>query len=217
VPAADLGGVAANLPLVWQSFMDLADKASFGFAPMLWFHLALFSAATAVMLRARPGPALYLLAALGVGIALVVVQVLKMGALVPPRGFIFLWVIYALMAGGALAALEGGGARWMRNAVFLVIGSYGLQTFLQYQGYRAWQAETRAVAAALSGGPKRLLVAPEVKEAASARQAFVQDPLALAYRLTQLTARPAGLCAGPDCLPDVSLGADGQLVPTQAR
>lgn len=211
VPASDLASLQANLPLVWQSFADLADKASFGFAPMVWFHLAVFAVSAVILARRRPSLALGLLAALALGIGLVVVQILKMGALVPPRGFIFLWVIYALMACGAVEAAEGNTKRWLRNAVLLVIGSYALQTFVQYQGYRAWQSETRARAVALPAGAGMVWIDPAVVEARSARKAHVQDAMGLAYRVTQITGRPAAVCSEPGCTPQITVFKDGTL------
>ncbi len=214
VPASDLAGVMANLPLVWQSLADLGDKASFGFAPMVWFHLVLLAAASAVLLRHDRWAALYLLAGLAVGLGLACVQILKMGALVPPRGFIFAWVFYALIVGRAVQALSaapGLPLRLMRNAALLVIGSYALQTFLQYGTYRAWQQESRAVVAALPAGAGAVRVAEDVTEATSARAAFVQDARALSYRVTQITGRSALVCAAPDCAPDIALGPGGRL------
>ena len=51
-----------------------------------------------MVLRHATLEGMYLLAGLAVGLCLVIVQVLKMGAIVPPRGFIFLWVFYGLIA-----------------------------------------------------------------------------------------------------------------------
>lgn len=216
VPASDLAGVKANLPLLWDSLAQLGDKASFGFAPMIWFHLVLFTLSAAILLRYVRGEALYLLAGLAVGLALVTVQILKMGAVVPPRGFIFVWVVYAAVAGRAvqiLAAQSGGelALRMMRNAVFLVIGSYALQTFLQYGTYRAWQAETRAVAERLPHMDMPVLVSVDALDADSAQAAFVQDPRALSYRITQITGLPAAVCAAPECRADIAVTPDGRL------
>lgn len=193
-PASDLAGLRANLPLLGTSLAGLAEKASFGFAPMVWLHIGLFAASAAVLLRRVPGEAVYLLAGLAVGLALVAVQVLKMGALVPPRGFLFVWLIHALMAGRAVQLLAAGAAlRLLRGAVLLVVGSYGLQTFVQYTTYRGWQAETRALVAQAAGAD-RVEVSGDVLALRSARAAFVQTPAALGYRFAQLGGGAVVLC-----------------------
>lgn len=196
-PASDLAGMIANAPLVTHSVTDFLNKSSFDFQPALFFHLGLFTLATLVLLRRAPREAIYLHAGLWTGMALVVVQVLKLGVIVPPRAFLFAWVIYAVLITRAAQELSEDASlagRLARNAVLLIVGSYMLQTFMQYSEYRAWQGETRDLAAIAATSPEPLLVEGDVMQLTSARRAFVQTPLALQYRVQQLTGAAITLC-----------------------
>lgn len=102
-----------------------------------------------------------------------------------------------------------------RNAVALVVASYLLQTFLQYSTYRDWQAQTRdlSVRAERAGAPVVFL--GDVMRMPSARAALIQNPLALSFRLLQLTGVRPSLCTlTPSACTDpnlfrIDLPADG--------
>ena len=63
----------------------------------LVLFFALFFLATAVLVRHAPMEALYLHAGLWTGMALVALQCLQLGVIVPPRAFTFAWIVYALL------------------------------------------------------------------------------------------------------------------------
>lgn len=211
-PASDFAGLMRNLLLLAASAAEFAQKTSFGFAPAAWFHLCLLILASIVLAKQKPWDALYLWAGMIVGLGLVTVQILKMGSELPPRGLIFVWVFYALIAVRAAQVLTWSGmsARMMRNAVLLVVGSYLLQTFQQYMTYRDWQTETSALAASLTAGSVQ--VSGNVLDAQSAQQAFVQNAMALNYRFQQLNGPKVVFCAS-DCGQTVTISIrDGRLV-----
>lgn len=199
-PTTDLPSLQANLAVAWASLSELMVKASFGFKPAIAFHLLMLFGGTLVLLRRAPVEAIGLSLGLWLGLALVVVQVLKTGALVPPRGFIFAWVFYALIvtrAAQELAHTPAAG-RMAKNLVLLIVGSYLLQTFSQYIQYRDWQAETRALATQLRGFSEQVALRGEVLAIPSARAAHVQNALALNFRLRQLGAPTVILCSTGD-------------------
>ena len=200
-PADDVAGLLANLPLVASSFWDLLETSSFGFAPAIWFHLAMLGASTVVLARHAPREALYLHAGLWTGMALVAVQIVKLGVIVPPRGFIFAWVIYAVLIARAVQILSrepGFSGRIARNLAFLILGSYALQTFQQYATYRGWQAETRTLAAQVAAVEGPVTLEGNVLEMPTARTARIQNEEALRFRMRQLTGRAVVLCRS-DC------------------
>ncbi len=215
-PASDITGLLNNLPLLAASAGEFAQKVSFGFAPAAWFHLGLLIWASVVLARRAPWEALYLWAGMLMGLGLIVVQILKMGGELPPRGLIFVWVFYALIAVRAAQLLTGPGlaGRMMRNAVLLVLGSYLLQTFQQYATYRDWQAETRSLATGLTQ-VDTVFVSGDVLTLGSAQKAFVQNELALAYRMEQLGGPALRFC-GEACKqpPAISI-VEGRLVMAQ--
>jgi len=203
-PAADLAGVWANLPMVAPSLGDFVNRASFGFGPAVVFHLAVLCIASAVLARRAPLEAVYLHAGLWMGMALMVVQIVKTGAIAPPRAFIFAWVFYALIvvrAAHMLSTQPGWAGRMGRNCVLLIVGSYALQTFQQYGTYRAWQAETRALAQVVAATDGAVALYGDVLRLPSAQAAFVQDPLGLSYRMTYLAGQGVRLCSAhpSDC------------------
>lgn len=200
-PAHDWASLLGNLPLVAQSFGDFLSRSSFDFAPMVYFHLALLILSTGVIWRRAPMEALYLHAGLATGLALVIVQVLKVGVVTPPRAFIFAWVFYALLitrAAQILTAERGFSGRMARNTVLLIVVSYLLQTFLQYTVYRNWQAETRALAEAVRTMDAPMAIADDIRVLPSAQAAFVQDSRGLSFRLKQLTGKTIPVCIGED-------------------
>lgn len=196
-PAADLAGYAANLPTLWAALADFLDKTSFGFFPATIFHLCLLAGGLAVLLRRAPLEALYLAAGLVTGLCLVAVQVMKLGAIVPPRAFIFAWVLYAVIvvrAAKELSHTPSLTGRLARNAALLIVGSYLLQVFQQYTIYRGWQSETRQIGAAITDMPGQIRVQGDPMSIPSARQAGVQNNLGFAFRLQQVTGNRVLMC-----------------------
>ncbi|MFZ7091440.1 hypothetical protein [Primorskyibacter sp. 2E233] len=219
-PGTDWTSLLGNLPLLSESLRDFLSRSSFDFSPMIWFHLTLLTLATGVLLRRVPMEALYLHAGLAMGLALIVVQVLKVGVIAPPRAFIFAWVFYALLVVRAAQLLtdKGGLAgRFVRNAVLLIAGSYLLQTFMQYTTYRDWQSETRALAETVQATEAPMAIADDILDLPSARSAFVQNNLALSFRLQQLTGKIIPVCVGASgpCCPEIA--ATGGRCPTLLR
>ena len=216
-PATDMQSLISNMSLVGQSFSDFMIRTSFGFAPMVYYHLALIAVASAVLLRHAPLEALYLHAGLVTGLALIVVQILKIGLIVPPRAFLFVWVFYAILvtrAAQILTAQNGFAGRMMRNAVLLIVGSYLLQTFQQYATYRDWQAETRALGDAVKTIDTPMAITGDVRTLPSAEKAFIQDSRALSFRLRQLTGKIIPVCAD-DHSPCCSAPAQGSEANTE--
>ncbi|WP_370400220.1 hypothetical protein [Sulfitobacter sp. JB4-11] len=201
-PAHDVAGVVANLSLVQQSITGFLISTSFGFTSVAFIHMGLLCLATVVLLRRAPTEAAYLHAGLWIGMALVVVQILKMGAPAPPRGFAFAWVFYALMivrAAQLLKAQGGIGGRLVQNAVLLMIGGYIVFTFQQYASYRPWQQETRALAAVVAKGDIPVTIIGDVLQLPSAQKALINNPLGLEFRMDQLTGQRITLCDTPTC------------------
>jgi len=197
VPAEDLAGLIANLPKLWTSLTDLLDKSSYGFFPAAIFHLILLVGGLIVLTRHRPLEALYLVAGLITGLTLVAAQVTKLGAIVPPRGFIFVWVIYAIIAVRAaqvLSASPGMTGRLARNAVLLVVGSYLLQIFQQYMTYTAWQQQTREIAGLFEQTEGPVHIWGDLTQIDTAQAAGVQDPLAAVFRVQQVSGKPVISC-----------------------
>jgi len=198
-PAHDWESLLANLPLVAQSFGDFLSRSSFDFIPMAFFHLGLLILSTFVVLRRAPMEALYLHMGLVMGLALVIVQILKVGVITPPRAFIFAWVFYVLLitrAAQVLTVERGIAGRMARNAVLLILGSYLLQTFLQYAVYRDWQRDTRALASVVRTIDVPMAIADDIRVLPSAQAAFIQDTRGLSFRLQQLTGKIIPVCIG---------------------
>lgn len=200
-PAADMAGYLANLPVLWESLDSFLTKTSYDFFPATVFHLVLLAGGLGVLLHRTPLEGLYLAAGLVTGLSLVAVQVMKLGAEVPPRAFIFAWTLYAVIvvrAAQELSEQPGLAGRMARNAVLLIVGSYLLQVFQQYMTYRDWQSETRAFAAEIDG---TVLVMGHPMETGAAQKAGIQNDLAFSFRIKQLSGEVVVICANSpaDC------------------
>ncbi|NNE51436.1 MAG: hypothetical protein HKN30_03440 [Sulfitobacter sp.] len=201
-PAADLNGLITNIPLILQSFAHFFDRSTFDFQPALFFHIALFGGATLVLVKRARLEALYLHAGLWMGIALIVVQVLKLGVITPPRAFIFAWVFYALIVVRAAIILHRDAAdhRQITPKLLLLVAAFHLQlTFMQFSTHRDWQSDTQAIAERVSAVQGQIYLTGKVSEMDSARKAFIQKEIAILERIRQLTGRTVMFCnSAPD-------------------
>lgn len=214
--ASGLAGMMENLPKLLETFQIIFHRNGFGFAPLIGFIPVLLIAAFFVLRRKAPMEALYLLAGLSVGIALVVVQVLKLGVLVPPRAFIFAWVFAALTIVRAvqlLSVTDGLYGRLGRNAALLVIGVYFIMIFLFYGEFRTWRADTKALAQEMSVMDGDVFVYGDPSQITSGKDAGIQSREALPFRLKLLTGRDVISCdTTPDLCPaQPELGDTGEV------
>lgn len=196
-PAADLAGVVANLPLVVQSLSDFLIRTAFEFKPAVWFHLGMLIGSTIVLWRNARMEALYLHAGLWSGLVLMAIQISKLGVIAPPRAFIFVWLFYALLivrTAEILTQKGGLSGRMARNFVLLILGSYLLQTFIQYSVYRPWQEETRRLAKQVAVAQEPVYLRGQALQLPSAKAAFIQTETALVSRIRQQTGRTTILC-----------------------
>ncbi len=201
-PAQDFAGLIANIPLIQQSLAGFLISTSFGLEAVAAFHLGLFGLTTAVLLWRAPGEAAYLQAGFWIGIALIMVQILKTGALAPPRGFIFVWVIYGMMivrAAQLLVAQGGTSGRIAKNTVLLILFCYMLLIFQQYASYRPWQKETRALATVVAQSDTPVTIVGDILDLPSAQRAVINNALGLEFRMDQLTGRRITICATSAC------------------
>lgn len=216
VGLADLPGPLANLPTFFWSLGAFARTASYNYEPAAYYHFALFLFASGALVRLAPREALYLHAGLWTGMALMLVQVLKLGVIAPPRAFLFAWVFYAIIALRAavlLAEKHPNLARLARNLILLIVLSYALRTGYQYSLYRTWQAETRTIAEMVSEESTPVLLDGTAMSMGSAKKAFVQFETALPERLRQLTGRSLLYCSqAPDLCAAIAGGAPGRMI-----
>lgn len=200
-PAGDFAGLMSNLPVLGETLVFLADRMGFSHpvlqTPSVVFFGFLFLAATGVLIRHAPLEAVYLHAGLWTGMALMVLQSLKLGVIVPPRAFIFVWVFFALLLVRATCVLigqKGSAGRWMRNGLVIVLGAQVVSSLDFYTDFRSWQAETRAMAAHLAPGDTPILVTGNIRDTPIAERAALQDELAFRFRMQMLTGRNAVFC-----------------------
>ncbi len=205
-PATDLSTLMDNFQLLIDTLVAFLEKTSFNSRATMGFHLGMFCAATVVLFRRASFETLYLYVGFGTGMALVAVQVLKMGVPVPTRAFHFAWITYAVLIVRAAQELShdtGIAGRLARNLVLLVTASYLLQTTLQFTNSRNWQAETRVIALQLAAVPGVVYAVGDIVNHPSALKAGVQQPIALSERIRQLIDRGVIICeTSPDaCSP----------------
>ena len=210
-PASDLAGMITNLPTLLRTFEILLTIGSYNFLPAAYFHIGLLGVATGVLIKHAPKEALYLHAGLWAGMALMVLQALKLGVIVPPRAFNFAWIYYAVIVVRATAMLSKSpnlAGRLMRNCTLLVALSYLLQAFSQYVTYHPWQSETRMFADRLRQVDptieRPVLVYGDVMTLDSAKAVYLQKDLALTFRIQQLTGHKIVLChSAPKACTDI--------------
>ena len=195
--ANGLGDIVANLPKLWETFQIVFHRNGFGFAPLIGFIPVMLAAAFAVFYKYARLEGLYLIAGVSVGIALVVVQVLKLGVIVPPRAFIFAWVFAAMAMVRAVELLsqtESWAGRMGRNAILLIVGVYFIEIFMFYGQHNAWRADTKQLAQEISDTDGSVFIYGDSSQIASAKKSGIQSSKALPFRLQQLTGRRAVNC-----------------------
>ena len=203
--ASGFAGIVENLPKLLESFKVIFNRNGFAFLPLMLFFPALLTASLAVLFKRKPLEALYISAGLAVGIALVVVQILKIGVIVPPRAFIFMWVFSVLAiirAVQLVSAQKGLPSRLGQNAVLLIICVYFIQIFLFYGQFRPWHADTKAIAQEIAPLEGQVFVYGNPMLIASGDKASIQSPEALTFRIKYLIGRDVITCdAMPDACP----------------
>jgi len=214
ITATGLDGFYERLGKLSETFKVFFQRNGFDFAPLSAFIPALLVAALLMLRKRAPMEALYLFAGLSIGIALVVVQVLKLGVIAPPRAFIFVWIFAALAIVRAVQCLsvsESLAGRIGRNAILLIIGVYFIQIFLFYGQFRDWHRDTHALAQEISASDGPIYVYGDPTEIASGKSAGLQASLALTFRMKMLTGQELVTCdATPDqCPPLPELGHQG--------
>ena len=196
-PATDLASLLQNLPKAWESLVRFSMKASLNSRVFVVLNLSAFLAASFYLIRHAPWRLVYLGAGLATGVALVVLQSVKLGVIVPPRACLFIWVFHALVM---LAAVQVSSQRAsprypMAVAVLMtVIAAYAVEATSRYAAHRDWQDLSRAVSAALADAPGPILVFGRPMQTEAGRQASIQHDLALVFRVRHLADRDVFLC-----------------------
>ncbi len=212
--ASGLSGMLANLPKLAETFEIIFNRNGFGFAPLIGLMPVLTVVAFWVLIKRAWIEALYLMAGLAVGLALMVLQVLKIGVIVPPRAFIFAWIFSALAIVRAVQLLsekENLLGRLGRNAILLVPSVYLILAFGFYSGFVAWQSETRMIAQEISQQDGNVFVYGDPSKITVAEEAGIQSYKALPFRLKQLTGKTVTTCntQADACPPKPDLGDTG--------
>lgn len=188
-PAKDWQGLLANMPKLWSTFSTFAHTTSFEFTPAIYFHLLLFSGSLTLLLRFATLEALYLLAGLITGLTLMVAQILKLGVEVPVRTFIFIWIFYGIVvvrAAEIATQKHAFAGRMAFNAVFLIIASYSLQSYMQARTYQDWQQETRELALHVADFSKPVTYSGDPMNSLAGVKAGVQSNTGFEFRMQQL-------------------------------
>ncbi len=196
-PAQGLAEMAAHLPLLRETFAVFLQKMTFQSELVLAFHIGLLAVSTAVVAYRKPLEAIYLWTVMALGLALMALQVLKLGFTIPARAFHFAWILYAVLivrSAQELSQSSNLAGRLARNAVLLVAASYLVQTAVQFTQFRPWQSETRIIARHIQDLPGLVLISGDVRNFPSARKAGVHEASSLASRLNLLTQRDVILC-----------------------
>ncbi len=203
--ASGFAGIVQNIPKLEESFKVIFNRNGFAFLPLMLFFPALSITSFVVLFKRAPLEGLYILSGLAVGMALVIVQVLKIGVIVPPRAFVFMWVfaVLAIVRAVQLMSVKKGlPARLGQNAILLIICVYFIQIFLFYGQFRAWHADTKAIAQEIAPLKGEVFVYGNPMFIASGQKASIQSNEALTLRLKHLTGRDVIACdKTPDLCP----------------
>ena len=196
-PAQSVTEMWANLPWVTETFILFFGKSSFASNGVFFANVTFLTLATLVMLRRAPLEALYLYAGLLTGVALVIVQALKLGIVVPARALIFFWVFYAviIVRGVQLLNIKPTlAARLGIAALIVTICCYGAQAHKRYTLYHEWQGQTRQTAAELAAYASPVYVFGRAMHSAAGLRAALQSDHGLYFRMTQLIGHELIMC-----------------------
>lgn len=196
-PARSLSDISANIPGLKASFIQFFSKASMASNTVFTLLATGLGAATFIMIRRAPMEALYLWAGLLTGVALMTMQSLKLGMVVPARAFLFFWVFYAIILVRGVQLLQnqrGLAARLGIGALVILIVTQAVQAQKRYTLFREWQAQTRQTAQALLALPGPVYVLGSAMHSAAGRSAHIQSDFALYFRMEQLSGRQLVMC-----------------------
>ncbi|WP_299957050.1 hypothetical protein [uncultured Roseobacter sp.] len=196
-PAQTLADLWANAPWVKDTFFIFVSISSFNSDAVFFAHATCLALATLVIVCRAPLEALYLYAGLLTGVALVTLQALKFGIVVPARALLFFWVFYSviLVRGVQLlnirASLAG---RVGLGAVIVLVINYAMQTHKSYKAFHDWQIQTQNVAERLANYPEPVYVVGQTKNSQAGRDAGIQSSHGFYFRIRQLIGYELVIC-----------------------
>ena len=196
-PIHDLAGLWHNLGMVMTMFGRLANVLSFKHLPLLVIMASLVAIASVIVWRTAPRFGLYVGTGCAAGLGLLSLHVLKTGVDVDPRAANFVSVGCAMILSMAMATGTDQGIvsdRRARNAIFIAIALHAVLIAVNYSLPRAWQADTRAFAAAVGPGTGPIYVTGDYEQLPSAHGAAIQQSRGLRLRLVYLTGREVIIC-----------------------
>ncbi len=204
VPAGSFSEMWGNLGAAQETFILFFGKSSFASNSVFFAHVIALVLATVVLAQRAPLEVLYLYAGLLTGIALITLQAVKLGIVVPARALIFFWIFYAVIVVRGIQVLNDRGASAARlgvAAIVVVLFSYGAQAHKRYTLYHEWQGQTRQSAEDLAALPAPYYVLGRAVHSEAGMSASIQSNFALFFRITQLTGQEPLLCdsEGVDC------------------
>ncbi|MFS4580827.1 hypothetical protein [Phaeobacter sp. C3_T13_0] len=197
-PAHDLASVLENIGLIGEFLSSSASLVSFHFMPLTLFQLVLFGWAVWEVGKSDPWRAVYPLAGICLGMALIFIQTVKTGITLPPRVSGFVWLYYAVLLGLMSQELTVRGAGWDRigrNLLAFVAMIYLAFNILQHRDVTAWQTDSRRMVDQIIPVDGPIYVTGTYLSLSSGEKSGLQHDLSVAFRLTQLTGREVIMCA----------------------
>lgn len=194
-PVVDLASAMANAQLAGQYLARLAYVGSFSNLMLMLAQAAVLVFAIWMVARQDKWRALYLLAGMVLGLALILLQVFKTGIDMPLRSGGFVWVYLAVFFGLlAIALRDRGQARLGRNLLYTITACYMVFAGLTHYFNASWPRLSRAMAAELTASDGPVYVTGTYLSLDATVKSGLQKAHAMAFRLSLLTGRHIVMC-----------------------
>ena len=190
-PAHDIASALANVDRLVEVLALTARVISYDTMPLTYVLLGLGLLALFQVGRRDVWKAAYPLLGIAMGLALIAVQAIKSGVVMPPRVLGFAFVFYAVLLGHLSQSLSLRAARVTLAGLAMLFAMFSV---LQYRNMVSWQHETRRFATEIGTGPQTLFVTGTYLSIPAVRGAAIQHARALRLRLVYLTGRDVVLC-----------------------
>ncbi|TNJ44385.1 hypothetical protein [Phaeobacter sp. B1627] len=190
-PAYDMASALSNLVRMGDVMGIAARVVAYNFMPLTYGLLGLGGLAVVWVGRRNPWEVIYSLTGIGIGLALIAVQAVKSGVVMPPRVLGFALVFYAVLLGHVSRRLPERIARAMLAGLAMLFAMFSI---LQHREMVPWQHETRAMAEQIGTGPEAVFVSGTYLSLPSVLGAGIQHARGFRLRLQYLTGRQVILC-----------------------
>lgn len=191
-----LNDVAENLAVIHAFWVEVFIIYGMGYLLVGYAVFAIPLLFVLAVLRKSRGLVLYGMVTPILGMGLLTFYTLTTGVYVPVRATVFMWLVscFFLIAGIDAVSTTRSRRLILSIGVLACISFFAKEFILRFSYLQIWQTTTKEFAARIPGDSDRVVIYGPIAMFEGARNAAIQSPDGLSYRLRYLTGKPVVTC-----------------------